>query len=81
MSEYLHLDEITWPEVAALPRETPLLLPLGSLAESGTIHEILQTDGPAYLLPTIPFGWRGSGLEVEASLFKSAGAEPGGQPA
>jgi creatinine amidohydrolase len=71
MSENDHLDELTWPEVAALPRETPLLLPLGSLAEPGTIHGILQTSGPAYLLPAIPFGWRGSGLEVEASLFES----------
>ena len=71
MSETFHLDELTWPEVAALPRETPLLLPLGCLAEIGLIPDELNTTLPAYILPAIPFGWRGSGLEVEASLFES----------
>ncbi len=34
-------DELTWPEIAALPRNTPLVLPLGSLPDPGTT---LRTD-------------------------------------
>jgi hypothetical protein len=29
MSDLFRFDELTWPEVSALPRTTPLILPLG----------------------------------------------------
>ena len=28
MTEFFHYDEMTWDAVAALPRDTPLVLPL-----------------------------------------------------
>jgi hypothetical protein len=29
MPDLFRFDELTWPEVSALPRTTPLILPLG----------------------------------------------------
>jgi creatinine amidohydrolase len=62
-------DELTWPEVAALPRETPLLLPLGSVPDPETIPSLLKATQPIGILPPIPFGWAGSGLEVREQVF------------
>lgn len=28
MTEFFHYDDLTWPEVAELPRDVPLVLPL-----------------------------------------------------
>ena len=69
MADIFRFDELTWPEVAALPRETPLLLPLGSQPDPETLPAILKTTQPAGLLPAIPFGWVGSGLEVREQVF------------
>jgi creatinine amidohydrolase len=64
-----HFDDLTWPEVAALPRSTPLVLPLG---HSDTLPEISTPFGgsrPIGLLPAIPFGWQGSGVETPQPVF------------
>jgi len=63
-------DEMTWPEIAALPRDTPLFLSLGNVeyAFLPTELQIPQTIG---LLPAIPFGWPGSGLDVPAQIFEA----------
>jgi creatinine amidohydrolase len=62
-------DELTWPEIAALDRTTPLVLPLGANPEKATISKLLQTSQPIGLLPSIPFGWLGSGLDVPVQVF------------
>jgi len=62
-------DELTWPEIAALPRDTPLVLPFGRLPEPETISSQIRTSAPIGLLPAIPFGWIGSGLEVPIGIF------------
>jgi creatinine amidohydrolase len=64
-------DELTWPEIAALPRDTPLVLPFGRLPNLQIIYSLLQTSVPVGLLPSIPFGWPGSGLEVPGTIFES----------
>ncbi len=77
MTDIFRFDELTWPDVAALPRQTPLVLPLGSVADPSaalkagpsTVPVPLKTDGPVGILPAIPFGWAGSGLEVRAEAF------------
>lgn len=66
-SSLFRFDELTWPEVAALPRETPLLLPLGDTPESAPPS--LKATQPVGLLPTIPFGWPGSNLETPLPTF------------
>jgi creatinine amidohydrolase len=64
-------DELTWPEEAALPRETPLLLPLGDLPGSVSLPASLGARLPIGLLPSIPFGWPGSGLEITEPIFRA----------
>ena len=71
MPESFRFDELTWPDVAALPRDTPLLLPLGSDPDPVTIPAILKTTQPVGILPGIPFGWTGSGLEVRERVFNA----------
>jgi creatinine amidohydrolase len=62
-------DELTWPEISALPRETRLVLPLGNLPGQKSVSSLFQTSQPVGLLPPIPFGWPGSGLDVPAEIF------------
>jgi creatinine amidohydrolase len=69
MANIFRFDELTWPEVAALPRQTPLLLPLGSIPSPNNIPALLKATLPVGILPSIPFGWIGSGLEVQEQVF------------
>jgi creatinine amidohydrolase len=66
---FFHFEELTWPEVAALPRDVPLLQPLGKYPDLEQLQIHLGNVSEIGLLPAIPFGWAGSGLEVPASLF------------
>ena len=64
MTYFFPYDELTWPEVAALPRDTPLVIPLGTGYDQDKVSEALSRPQRIALLPPIPFGWRGSGLAV-----------------
>lgn len=68
-ADLFHFDELTWPEVAALPRQTPLVLPLGHPDPLDKLPALLQTSGPIGVLPALPFGWKGSGLETPEPVF------------
>lgn len=69
MTTFFALGDLTWPEVAALPRETALVIPLGEGYDLGALAQALGEPASAGLLPAIPFGWPGSGLETPPSLF------------
>ena len=77
MTDFFPYDELTWPEAADLPRDTPLVLPLGAdydaLTTLKAIPNLLdaQLGNPPRtgLLPPIPFGWRGSGLPIPEPAF------------
>ena len=69
MTAFLPFDLLTWPDVAALPRDTPLLLPLGSGYDLERLAAALGHPPAVYLLPAIPYGWRGSGLAVAEPLL------------
>ncbi len=62
MKTFLY-EELTWPEVAALGRETPLVLPLGGAPDAAALAATLNAPEVG-LLPPLPFGWAGSGLAV-----------------
>ncbi len=62
-------DELTWPEIAALSRDTFLILPLGNPADLDAAIADFPTTQPVGVLPAIPFGWPGSGLDVPAEVF------------
>jgi creatinine amidohydrolase len=64
MTDFFHYDELTWPEVLALPRDVPLVLPLG--LDLDVVQPANRLGNPPLigLLPAFPFGWKGSGLEL-----------------
>jgi creatinine amidohydrolase len=66
---FFHFEELTWPEVAALPREVPLILPLGNDYDLEQLQNLLGNTRQVGILPGIPFGWAGSRLEVPAVHF------------
>jgi creatinine amidohydrolase len=71
MTTYFDYSELTWDAVAGLPRNTLLVLPLGSAYDMNLLADQLDHPPQLGLLPTFPFGWRGSGLEIpEPILFK-----------
>jgi creatinine amidohydrolase len=70
-SDIFRFDELTWPEVAALPRAVPLILPLGMNFNLDVIPGLLGTQVPVGILPSIPFGWAGSELEVPPIIFSN----------
>ena len=66
---YFNYDELTWPEVADLPRNIPLILPLGSNYDLERLAGQLSNPPRIGLLPPFPFGWRGCGLEVPEQVL------------
>jgi creatinine amidohydrolase len=71
MTQFFHYDDLTWPEVADLPRDVPLVLPLGSSFNSEKVAAQLGNPQRLGILPSIPFGWRGSGLAVPEPLLSA----------
>lgn len=64
MTHFFRFDDLTWPEVAGLPRDVPLILPLGEGYAGDALAAALSQPAQIGLLPPFPFGWRGSALEV-----------------
>jgi creatinine amidohydrolase len=71
MTEIFHYDDLTWPEVADLPRDLPLVLPLGSSFDPERVAAQLSHPQRLGILPSFPFGWRGSGLAVSEPLLSA----------
>ena len=69
MATFFNYDEMTWDAVADLPRDTPLVLPLGAGYDLNLLASQLSNPPRIGLLPSFPFGWRGSGLEIPEPLF------------
>lgn len=69
MTEFFNYDELTWPEVADLPRDLPLVLPLGFGYPLDQLAEAFGNPARIGLLPAFPFGWRDSGLEVSEPIL------------
>ncbi|MBI5296710.1 MAG: creatininase family protein [Chloroflexi bacterium] len=69
MTSFFAYDELTWPEVADLPRDLSLVIPLGSGYDLELLASALGNPPRVGLLPPIPFGWRSSGLELPEAVF------------
>jgi creatinine amidohydrolase len=69
MTQFFQYENFTWPEVQTLPRNTPLVLPLGGGYELNLLAEALGNPERAGLLPAFPFGWAGSGLRLDERLL------------
>ncbi len=69
MTEFIAYERLTFPEIEALPRVTPLVIPLGQGYSLERLADALGEPERALLLPPLPYGWAGSGLVVaEESL-------------
>jgi creatinine amidohydrolase len=68
-SSVIRYEELTWPEVAALPRDLPLVLPLG---DGYDVQRICQDLGATSIcmLPVLPYGWHGSLLDVAPEMLR-----------
>jgi creatinine amidohydrolase len=71
LSDLFPFDELTYPEVASLPRDTPLVLPLGWGYDHVTLAARLGNPPQIGRLPALPFGWQGSGLDVAQPVFEA----------
>ncbi|PWB69781.1 MAG: hypothetical protein C3F07_18535 [Anaerolineales bacterium] len=69
MTTFFPYEEMTWDKVAELPRDTPLVLQLGSDYDRSLLASQLSDPPRIGLLPAFPFGWRGSGLELPGPIF------------
>ena len=69
MTSFFAYDTLTWPEVAALRRDTPLVIPLGEGYDRARLAETLGDPPRVGLLPPIPYGWPGSGLTTAPEPF------------
>lgn len=74
MSEFFAYERLKWPEVAALPRDTPLVIPLGEGYALERLAEALGGPARVGLLPAIPYGWANSGLEAPGATFGALAA-------
>ena len=70
MTKFIPFEHLTWPEVAALPRNTPLVIPLGDRYPLARLAQALGQPPEIYLLPPVPYGWAGSGITVPTSTFR-----------
>jgi creatinine amidohydrolase len=71
MTEFFNYADLTWPEIAGLERDTPLLIPLGRPGPEENLVRALGYPLRTGFLPSIPFGWEGSGLNVADDLFEN----------
>jgi len=69
MTTFFNYSDLTWPEVAALPRDTHLLVPLGKGWGPEQVADALGRPSQVGMLPALPFGWRNSGLAVQEAVL------------
>jgi creatinine amidohydrolase len=62
-------EELTWTEVAALPRDLPLVLRLGDDYDEQNIAQALGVDHYC-LLPVLPYGWQGSVVPISEDMLR-----------
>jgi creatinine amidohydrolase len=69
MAHITHYEDLTWPEVADLPRDLPFVLPLGEGYDEPQIAQAIGTEHYC-ILPALPYGWRGSVVAVSTAMLK-----------
>jgi len=70
MTKLFAHEELTWSEVDSLPRNTPLVIPLGSGYPMQQLTAALGEPDCIGMLPPVPYGWIGSGLHVPDNLLR-----------
>lgn len=69
MTIYFSYENLTWPDVFNLPRDTPLVIPFGTGYDLERLASALGNPSSAGMLPAIPYGWAGSGLLLPKGIL------------
>ena len=78
-AEVIAYEELIFPQVEILPRDIPLLIPLGDANEYdwdtiiNRVQHKTRSTSPldrVCIFPAVPYGFRGSSLEVDPAVFK-----------
>lgn len=69
MTEFFSYADLTFPDIAALPRDCPLVVPLGEGYSMERLASALGNPARVGLLPPVPYGWAGSGLQIKESIL------------
>ena len=76
MTDIIRYENLTFPEVDALPRDIPIVIPLGEMTDADLIKRVQRqtrsasTPDRVCVFPSVPFGFEGSALAVDRKLFK-----------
>jgi creatinine amidohydrolase len=71
MTDFFSYADLTFPEIAELERDCPLVIPLGSGYDLNNLASALGQPTKAGLLPAVPYGWEGSGLHLPEQMLSS----------
>ncbi len=69
MAKVIYYENLTWPEVAELPRDLPLVLPLGDGYDPHAVAVALGVE-QVCMLPPLPYGWAGSLITVSEEMLR-----------
>src|SRR5512143_345865 len=82
MMDIIHYEALTFPEVEALPRDIPIVIPLGEMTDADLVKRVQRQSRSASasfaraapdrlcVFPSVPFGFEGSAFAVERKRFK-----------
>jgi creatinine amidohydrolase len=82
MTTIIRYEDLTFPEVDALSRDIPIVIPLGEMTDADLIKRVQRQSRSASasfaraapdricVFPSVPFGFEGSLLVVDRRLFK-----------
>jgi len=73
----IQYENLTYPEVDALPRDIPMVIPLGEVTDGAQLIDRVQAKirsrrvpDRVCVFPSVPFGFEASPLVVDPKLFK-----------
>lgn len=69
MTKLIYYENLTSPQIVALSRDIPILLPLGEYYDQELLKSKLGDPEQVIFLPPFPFGWSTSGLEVSNDIL------------
>jgi creatinine amidohydrolase len=76
MTDIIRYENLTFPEVDALPRDIPIVIPLGEMMDADLIKRVqrqtrsVSAPDRICVFPNVPFGFEGSAYVVDRKLFK-----------
>jgi creatinine amidohydrolase len=71
MTEFFSYADLTFPEIGALDRDCPLVIPLGQGYDFKQLASTLGQPYQAGLLPPVPYGWADSGLSLPERILST----------